>query len=363
MNNLAQLVTATLADPLAAARAHAAAGGRVIGYYTCNVPPELLLAAGAFPLYLPHRVDGATPRADRYMEPLFDRALRSAFDAWLAGEFAFLDVVVLPRSQDSAQRAYYYVEELIRTGQLSGPRPLLFDLLKVPRPESARYTLASARRLASELGVGHDRLLAAIGRVNGRRRLLARLAQRMATGTLPDAPSVTNVLAAGLYAEWSEFDAALADWLDLPSRSGRAAPRIALLGSAPPDERLQQAIASAGGATSAMHHPLGPDRHGPLIETGGDPLDAVSGSYHAHVHSVRDFGTPLAAALAGEERPDGAVLWLTEEDDALAWQVPAVVRRANGLGLPLLALVRQDWLADATTLAAVGAFVAALGDP
>jgi len=80
MSRLEALVAATLADPLAAARAHAAGGGRVIGYYTCNVPVELILAAGAFPLHLPHRTDGRTPRADVYMEPLLDRALRSAFD-------------------------------------------------------------------------------------------------------------------------------------------------------------------------------------------------------------------------------------------------------------------------------------------
>lgn len=361
MSRLEALVAATLADPLAAARAHAASGGRVIGYYTCNVPVELILAAGAFPLHLPHLTDGQTPRADRYMEPLFDRALRSVFDRWLVGEFAFVDSVVLPRSQDSAQRVYYYVTELIRTGEISGPQARLFDLLKVPRAASESYTLRSTRSIAADLGATPGPLTGAIERMNVRRNLLAGLTRQAAEARTPDGGFVTRVLATGLHAEPQAFDDALAEWLDMPTRSARRGPRIALLGSTPPDERLHTIIEEGGGVVTGEHHLLGPGRHGPAIAAGSDPFVALSMSYHAHVATVRDFGKPLDEALAQWPNLDGAIMWLTEEDDALAWQAPGLVRAARAIGLPLLALTRQDWLVTESSRTAILEFVNKLG--
>lgn len=361
MNAFERLVDATLADPLAPARAHAAGGGRVIGYATCNVPVEFIEAAGAFPLHLPAQVDAPTPLADRFMEALFERGLRSAFDRWLAGDFAFAEAIVLPRSHDTAQRVYYYADELLRTGQLAGPRPLLFDLQKIPRESSVRYGVAAARRLCAELGVRGDRLEPAIERANRRRAAFATLAARAAAGAYGPR-FVARALRAALYAAPAEFDAALAAELASGAAVGtaptRQGPAIVLAGSVPPDERLHAAIEAAGGRLAAEATLMGAGRHGPAIVAGSDPVESVTRAYHAGVPSLRDFDGWVEGALSGAAAPpDGVVLWLVEEDEALVWQAPRLVARAQAAGIPVLELTRQDWRADADVLGRIEAFV------
>lgn len=358
MSALESLVAATLRDPLAAARRHAAGGGRVVGYVSCNVPVELILAAGAFPLHLPHALAPATPHADRYMEPLFDRAIRSVFEQWLAGDFDFIDTIVLPRSLDSAQRTYYYAEELRRRGKLGGPAALLFDLQKVPRASSEAYSVRAAAALAASLGAAHGQLAAAIAQVNVRRRSFATLDARRRGGAVPSGSFVESVLRAALYAEPEAFDAALASWLAEAEQPPVARRRILLAGSVPPDGRLHAAIDAGGGLVVGETHTLGIDRHGPPIDGSGDALETIGRAYHRHVPSVRDFAHRLEHGL-GEAgpAPQGIVLWLCEEEDALVWQVPALKKRAAAAGMPLLALTRQDWLASAATLDGISAFV------
>lgn len=358
MNALESLVGATLGDPLAAARAHAAVGGRVIGYVSCNVPIELILAAGAFPLHLPHTLAAETSLADRYMEPLFDRSIRSIFERWLAGDFGFVESIVLPRSLDSAQRAYYYAEELRRRGRLGGPPALLFDLQKVPRASSEAYSVRATVELAAALGAPRERLTDAIERINARRGALAAFDARRRSDSVPSGAFVAAVLRAALYAEPEAFDLALAAWLQEPPRPAAARTRILFAGSVPPDERLHEAIDAGGGLVTGETHMLGMDRHGPAIDARGDPLGAIGRAYHRHTPSVRDFTQRLEQGLGDPGLvPQGIVLWLCEEEEALVWQVPALTKHAAATGLPLLTLTRQDWLAGAGTLAAITQFV------
>jgi hypothetical protein len=88
---------------------------------------------------------------------------------------------------------------------------------------------------------------------------------------------------------------------------------------------------------------------------------ALARSYHARVATVRDFGKPLDEALAQWPDFDGAIMWLTEEDDALAWQAPGLGRAARDRGLPMLALTRQDWLLSESSRTLILEFVDRLG--
>jgi benzoyl-CoA reductase/2-hydroxyglutaryl-CoA dehydratase subunit BcrC/BadD/HgdB len=122
--------------PFDAARTFKAAGGKVVGYLSNNVPVELIHAAGAFPLQLVAR-PGPTPTADKYMEDLFDPVVRSVFDQALTGALDFVDLIVLPRSNDSFQRLYYYLSEIQRTGAASTPEATLYDVQMLPTASSA----------------------------------------------------------------------------------------------------------------------------------------------------------------------------------------------------------------------------------
>jgi hypothetical protein len=103
MRALDRLVEDALRDPFAAARACAQGGRAVIGYVGAEIPVELIVASQAFPLRLPEFAR-ATEAADVYLESSFMPDVRSICEQYLQGAFGFLDTIILPRSNDSAQR-------------------------------------------------------------------------------------------------------------------------------------------------------------------------------------------------------------------------------------------------------------------
>src|SRR5689334_14756372 len=90
-------------DPLLAARAAAREGSRVIGHVGNDVPVALILAAGALPLRLRGDSRAGTAQADRYLESAHAPELRAIAEQWLTGALDFIDAVVFPRTDDSAQ--------------------------------------------------------------------------------------------------------------------------------------------------------------------------------------------------------------------------------------------------------------------
>jgi hypothetical protein len=133
----ASSLTTLIDDPLQVARAEARDGSRVIGYVGNDVPVALIMASGALPLRLRGGTHAGTARADQYLESAYSPESRGVAEQWLSGELDFIEAVVFPRTDDSAQRLYYYLCELQRRGLCAGPRPLLYDVANLARPMSA----------------------------------------------------------------------------------------------------------------------------------------------------------------------------------------------------------------------------------
>lgn len=126
-------------------------------------------------------------------------------------------------------------------------------------------------------------------------------------------------------------------------------PRVLLAGSAPPDERLHSAIESAGASVIAEAHVHGLGRLGPQVSPGGEALERVLAQQlmqasigpRAFIDRARWIVAQVAAAAA-----DAVVLWLSREDEALAWHVPAQRRALAAAGIPALVLTAARWSAD-----------------
>ena len=350
------VVAALLADPLSVAREAAGAGRCVVGYVSAEGPVELILAANALPVRLRGQRQSATPRADEFLESAFVPEMRAVAEQWLTGALDCLDAVVFPRSHDSAQRLYYYLCELQRRGLCAGPRPLLFDVASIARQSSLEHTLASARLLATSLGSDESRLAQAMQRTARREASLQRLdALRLQSPPLAGSAAHRALRAAEL--DWNDsFDAALSGWLEHAPRVA-ARSRLLLAGSAPPDDRLHRAVEAAGGAIVRE-----------FVETeraraaGGDLMRAFAHRHHAARTPAQRMldSADWLAEQARAARADGVVLWLIEEDEALPWEAVGQARALADAGIPVLALTRQCWLADAAALHALGDFVAGL---
>ncbi len=230
---------------LAVARTAAASGQRVIGYVSDDIPVELIVAAGALPVRL-SGIPQPTPRADPYLESSFGPAARSLLEQWLQGELDFLDAIVFPRSNDTAQRLYYYVCELQRRGVHSGPRSLIFDVARIARDTSRQHTCDSVRKLAALLGASEDKLNAGATRLAARAALLTELTEmRLALRALPG--SAVMRAWRSLESDWtSNSEAAVRDALAASTRVDNTT-RVLIAGSTPPDERFHAAVERAGG--------------------------------------------------------------------------------------------------------------------
>jgi hypothetical protein len=99
-----------------------------------------------------------------------------------------------------------------------------------------------------------------------------------------------------------------------------------------------------------------------MLDGTADALERLALHYHALPHGPRAFFDRAAeiAEQARRVRADGVVLWLIEEDESLAWDVPAIGRKLASDGVPLLTLTRRRWDAGDGALDVVREFVSGL---
>jgi len=321
-----------LANPLALARQ----AGRAIGFVGLDIPAEILAAPGIFAAHLPWQRGRVTPWADRWLEDSFAGWARCIVEDWANGDFDFMESVVFTRGDDTSQRLYYYLCELQRQGRLRGPQPLIFDIARINRPSSERWTVAAVRRLAACLQLGDDELADGIETANRRRELLLSVdARRTSVSAFYE-----RMARASLFAP-AEL---------LPRSSSPASPdpagRVLLAGSSPPDDSLHRAVDGAGWHVVGEACDRNLRRLGPLLDhANGDPVEHIG--QHAFAGSVgprtfRNRADELVDAVESRGA-DAVVFWLHEEDEAIAWDVVSSRRALESRGTPTLVLARRRW--------------------
>jgi hypothetical protein len=335
-----------LGDPLAAGRANQ--GG--IGFVGPDIPIEVLIASGRPFGHLPWHADDATPWANQWLESSFPYWSRSILEQWQAGSFDSLETVVFSRADDASQRLYYYVRELQRRGKLRGPAARIFDIALIDRQSSLAHTESAVTELMSVLDVAADALPGAIEQANGLRRRFSDIERdRVANG-----PLYERFARAALWTNPCQWIGAL----QLP-KSPPAETRILLAGSMPPDGRLHEAVESTGASVVAEAHALALDRLGVVpgtvphgngtgIETDEQPARALARKLRVSSISPRAFFDrgQWIVKRARSVHADAVVIWLTREDEALAWTAPSQQRALVAAGLPVLLLAARRWQAD-----------------
>jgi hypothetical protein len=258
---------------------------------------------------------------------------------WQEGAFDGLHAVVFSRSDDASQRMYYYVRELQQRGLLQGPRPLILDLALVPRESSFEHTVASVAALARDLAIDEAALRAGVARADALRLKLNHLQQQRAA----DGVFFERLARAALWSDPTQ-------WIDtVPVPAATDACRVLLAGSVPPDERLHQAVEGAGASVVAETHVHALGRLGrPLAATETSPARHVARQLLATATGPRAFldRARWIVDQAREARAAAVILWLTREDEGLAWHVPAMRQALAAANLPALVLPAASWRAD-----------------
>ncbi|MGH6981055.1 MAG: 2-hydroxyacyl-CoA dehydratase, partial [Stellaceae bacterium] len=271
-----------------AARAVRAAGGKVVGYFSHNVPVELIAASGLFPVCLTGEPRAATDIGDRYMEEFHDGNIRSIFDRMLRGHYNFADLIVIPRTSESYLQLYYYLLEARKwEPQRRFPELYLFDLLQAPNWTVGRYDrgrLDDLRRhldRVAESTMTDAAIRAAIAAMNESRVLLdeANRLRRRDPAALSGSDMLRIVGAAGFIAGAEHSDCLRAILSDAESLAPLPGKRVMIKGSPQEDDGFYALVESCGVVIAADDHVTGERAFEHRVAEDGDPMEALTDHY------------------------------------------------------------------------------------
>jgi len=354
-------ITQLLTDPLSAAREAAHVGRRVVGYVGPDVPVEIILASGAVPVRLSGNADTKTPHADTFIERRFAPEIRFIAEQWATGRLDFLDCLVLPRSDDSAQRLYYYLCELQRRQPGNAPAPVIYDVAAAERQSSAVHAIASTLKLARELGANESALPSAIDEVKQHNRALQEISARQRSSQ-PLRGSVAVGLARVLQFCWNaQFRQQVRDYANQLPAAPRSK-RVLLVGNAAGDDRLHWAVENGGACVVGELTDANWFADRPTAEAPVTSFETIGQRAHARASLAQQLARSGETLLytAQAVRADAVLVWLIEEDSALGWVLPQQLAALTRAGVPTLVLTRQTWAAGAGTLGAIERFCAGL---
>ena len=175
-------------------------GKKVIGYFCCFVPDEIITAFDMVPYRIQGSQSAPIDQADACIEPMACPFARSCFNLALKGEYDFLDGFVAPHSCDTVERMYHI-------WRYYKPAPFT-HFINVPHmmgPSSAEFYRQELQLFVKDLekwsGKKLDtvKLREAIKLYNQRRKVLREFYElRKSDPPLVSGTEVTQVLVAGM---------------------------------------------------------------------------------------------------------------------------------------------------------------------
>ena len=340
-----------------AARKWKEKGGKVAGYFCNNVPEEMILAAGFFPLRISGDPWGGTEVADSYTEPFYQPDVRSMFNMLLTGRYDFLDFLIIPHSRDAIVALYDHLHKIKQIApDLKLPDFYLFDILHTRFWLTGLYIRDRVRELKGKLEewsgkeISNQSLSRAIAIGNENKMLLKKVAALRAAGP----PRISGVealqiIGSSMFMLKEEHNKLLRQFLkeagELPARDG-----VRLFVEGSPIDNLQfYELVESGKATIVGEDNCWGNRYSddPLDQS-LDPLEAIAERYHLkspcpRMHSL-DRRVNYCLQSAVEAKAQGAIFFFLEWDNAPAWEYPDQKKALEGKGIPTLCFEMQKYL-------------------
>jgi benzoyl-CoA reductase/2-hydroxyglutaryl-CoA dehydratase subunit BcrC/BadD/HgdB len=179
------------------------------------------------------------------------------------------------------------------------------------------------------------------------------ITRRLLPSPLPGTAAVALAFAAGC--DWrTSFDDAAHRWLDsaAPLNSPR---RVLLAGDPLPDDQLHAAIEAAGASVvlELTESQFDGER------THSDPHAAIAEEFQARESPALSMrrNPRWLAERAAEHHVDTVVVWLSEQNEALPWEIARQMESLRVAGIPALRLARQPWQISAAVFSQIKDFL------
>ncbi|GAB1263356.1 2-hydroxyacyl-CoA dehydratase subunit D [Aurantivibrio infirmus] len=362
-DTLLEPIQSIINDRRSQARKWKSKGGKVVGYLSNNIPLELIEAAGMMPFHLNGDPKQNTEHADEFMEPAFDPITRVIFDSLLKGDFEFVDLILLPRSNDAQQRLYYYICEIQRKHpHYKLPPVFLVDLLSSPRATTEKHNLLKFKEFLTflesftESVIDEQKISAAIKSYNLVRNQLRefnhyRADPNSALSSLDayHAYSATQCLTVeDLTQALTKILATLEEKLKLKTRDDLEVgtkKRFILAGNGVDHPDLHRFLDSLGATVAGDYHSYGNHFLVTQINEEIDPLEAITEHYYRDTKSSRSFNfdPEEIVRFAKQQNASGILFHYLKKEEAITWLYPKQQLAAKEHGLKVVMLPEQDY--------------------
>lgn len=330
-------------------------GKKVIGYFCCFVPLEILTAFDLVPYRIQGSVIEPVDRADAYVEPMSCPYVRSCLDLALKGNYDFLDGFIAPHSCDTIEKIY----DIWKHHQ----KPQYAHFLNVPHmltPDSYLFFKGELQTFIRSLGrftglkLTEERLRQAILLHNENRSLLRQLyGLRQSNPPLVSGTEVIEILVAGMGMPVAEFSALVKQCIEeFKGRSlgGDKVPRIMVWGSEIDDTAFIKLVEESGAHVAMDDLCTGSRTFWQDVEVTADPLDGMVNRYLG-IHCPRTYipqGSNRQEDLENrlgylggfirDFKIDGVIAYILRYCDTYELEAPDLRDYLRARGIPVLIL-------------------------
>lgn len=334
-----------------------AQGGKVVGELGCDVPDELILAAGMMPVRV--YADPAKPlvETDKYLEHAFDPMVRAQFEKIVDGTYhGQLDALAISNSTDVVIRVYLYLRELHRVEPDKAVPPVAFIdwLFTRQRLHQARdeFVVALFKKQVEEWAgreITDEQVRAAGALCNENRQALREMSRLRRGGQVRIGGSEALVIiGAGLFMDRAAHTELVrqvtADAQSWPALTG---PRVFYTGANQEDTVLYDKIEAAGMVVVGEDTDWG-DRH---YDRDYDPsypvIRGIVDRYLLREYSAKK-STPAQRVEALDREVDaagaqGVIFYTNQYDEVATWDMPKQRKSLESRGIKHVTFGRMLW--------------------
>ncbi|MFC1896216.1 2-hydroxyacyl-CoA dehydratase subunit D [Thermodesulfobacteriota bacterium] len=353
-------------------------GQKIMGYFCCYLPLEILTAADIVPFRIMGNAKESPTVADTYLDVNFCPYVRSCFDIAMKGEYEFIDGIIWPTSCDNLMNLHGVWDYNMKL-----PFSYSLDIPRVPDDLALGFftdELALLRKSVEEFtgsAITEERLGEAIGAHNKNRALLRDLYElRKPDPPLVSGSEVTQILVAVMSLPVVEANALLTDLI--PELKERTDPppkrpaRLLMSGNELDDYTLIEMIEECGANVVIDNLCIGSRFFWKDVVPAEEPLKALARHYLTDILCSRTYRgqegntreEDLEARfgeikeLARDWGATGAVAYVLKYCDAEEWDIPDLRDYLQENGFPVLHLEHDySTLALAPLKTRVQAFV------
>jgi benzoyl-CoA reductase subunit C len=335
-------------------------GGKVVGYFCDNVPEELILAAGFFPLRLSGDPKGGMDVAKKNLLIRYSTRedfVHSMFNMLLTGKYDYLDYLVIPHARDSIHRLYQLMVEMKQSDpKWKFPVFVFLDATHIPFFPAASYDRDRMIEFKNQLEgwsgkkITNETLSKAIATTNESKMLLKKVAElRSAEPPRISGVEALQIIGSSMFMLKEEHNKLLKKYLEgagnLPARDGV---RIFVDGSPLDNLQLYEVIESFKATVVADDNCWGNRYSDVPIDTVLPPMEAIVDRYNNKSPCPRMYPinrlVDYCLQSAVNAKAQKAICYVYENDGAETWLTREKVKALEGKGISTISFMNQPYL-------------------